>query len=63
MTKQIIHPKVYHLDQEQKYPFWEVCACCGTQFEQNQLGLLSNAIMHHKPVCSYECNQKLGQVK
>jgi hypothetical protein len=38
-----------------------ICAHCGNEFPQTQLSLLSNAIMRHKPTCSYECNKVLGQ--
>ena len=41
----------------------ETCAGCGNIFQQTQLGALSDAILRRKPVCSYECNLKLGQVE
>ena len=40
-----------------------LCSCCGKEFEQTDYSALCDAIMQKKPVCSYECNLTLGQVK
>jgi hypothetical protein len=40
----------------------EKCAHCKRLFEISQLGDISDAILKHKPACSFECNKALGQV-
>lgn len=39
------------------------CAHCGKVTYFGAMNLLSLAIGDHKPVCSYDCNKALGQVK
>lgn len=66
-TKNLNEYKARHKDRlGMKAPIeeWEeVCAGCGTIFMQTQLGALSDAIQQHKPVCGYDCNKALGQVR
>jgi len=53
-------------DKKPKPPpaYWEeTCANCGKKFQQSQLCYLTNVILKHKPVCSFECNVALGQGK
>lgn len=38
------------------------CGNCGEVFQQSDYGDLCNAIQGHKPSCSFECNNALGQV-
>ena len=40
-----------------------ICANCKKEFEDSDFGKLSRLIMKQKPVCSFECNKALGQVK
>lgn len=39
------------------------CANCGAFTYYGSMNLVALGIQNHKPVCSYECNKKLGQVK
>ena len=39
------------------------CSHCGKIFVQSPYSALCGMILKHKPVCSYECNKALGQVK
>ena len=39
------------------------CANCGKSILLTDYARLSNAILKLKPICSYECNKALGQVK
>lgn len=39
------------------------CTNCGTIYLRSAYSALCDAIMDHKPVCSYECNKALGQVE
>jgi hypothetical protein len=39
-----------------------ICANCKKPFESSDYADLCDAIMGHKPSCSYECNKALGQV-
>jgi hypothetical protein len=41
----------------------QTCAHCGKKYYESDFSALSRAIMDKKPVCSYECNVALGQVK
>jgi hypothetical protein len=36
---------------------------CGKKFWQNGYSKLSDHILKHKPVCSFECGKALGQIK
>ena len=39
------------------------CAKCGKPVFYGAMPLISLAISRNEPVCSYECNKALGQVK
>ena len=39
------------------------CANCGKETYYGDMPQIALAISGHKPVCGYECNKALGQVK
>lgn len=39
----------------------DVCAHCKKEYKSSEYSRLCDAIMQHKPACSYECNKALGQ--
>jgi len=41
----------------------EICANCGKDYEETQLGGWTTIILNYKPACSVECNMALGQIK
>ncbi len=52
-------PVKKRIEQDNK----QVCSFCGKEFMESGYSELARAIMQHKPVCSYECNKAIGQVK
>jgi hypothetical protein len=46
-------------------PQEKTCAnsACGKKFMQSVYGQWCDIIMRTKPICSYECNKAIGQVK